>query len=213
LPEEIKKMKKLLFTMLFPAAFMNAAHAQQLANTYWAAYDQASIFSLFWRFDNTFVSYSTDDVIYTPVSSYSENGNVFDIVDLDSVNCAFSDTGHYNFILEDDTLIFTLLSETCITRSDYMLYHYFVRIHAGIENVKPVSQVEVYPNPFCNELTVKGSNEIMQLALYDISGRVLLYESFSESIKVNTENLERGIYFYEVRHKNGVIKKGKIEKS
>ena len=76
----------------------------------------------------------------------------------------------------------------------------------------------LYPNPFNYELkvTLEGNN-FCDIILYDLTSRILMKQSFSNSISINTEQLARGIYIYEVRNNSGgsggVIKKGKVMKN
>ncbi|MEP7169859.1 MAG: T9SS type A sorting domain-containing protein [Bacteroidota bacterium] len=71
----------------------------------------------------------------------------------------------------------------------------------------------LFPNPFTNtiNLTVK-TNELSEITLYDITSRKLLQQKFTSSISLNTDQLAKGIYLYEVRNKNGIIKNGKVVK-
>ncbi|MFI5219893.1 MAG: T9SS type A sorting domain-containing protein [Bacteroidia bacterium] len=69
-----------------------------------------------------------------------------------------------------------------------------------------------YPNPFSSFLSIKGTNQNGEIILYDITSRKLLQQKFTNSISLNTEQFAKGIYLYEVRNKNGVIKKGKVVK-
>lgn len=71
----------------------------------------------------------------------------------------------------------------------------------------------VFPNPFENKIniTVKG-NELLEVSLYDVTSRKIFNQSFANSTTINTEQLAKGIYLYEVRNKSGVIKKGKVVK-
>lgn len=75
------------------------------------------------------------------------------------------------------------------------------------------NKMSISPNPFTNELTIKtNSNELLEIILYDIVSRKLLEKEFTSSVSINTEQLAKGIYIYEVKNKNGVIKKGKVVK-
>lgn len=75
------------------------------------------------------------------------------------------------------------------------------------------NQVVFYPNPFLDKINITTkSNELAEVKLFDVTGRKIFHQSFKNSISVNTEQLAKGIYLYEVRHKNGVIKKGKVVK-
>jgi len=83
----------------------------------------------------------------------------------------------------------------------------------GIEEQTANGEAKIYPNPFNDKLTVRNiENELSEILLYDIGSRKLLQQSFTNSSSINTEQLEKGIYLYELRNKNGVIKKGKVVK-
>ncbi len=71
----------------------------------------------------------------------------------------------------------------------------------------------VFPNPITDNLIVNIDNyELTEIILYDLSSRKLLQQTFTNSTTVNTEQLAKGMYFYIVRNRNGVIKTGKVIK-
>lgn len=74
-------------------------------------------------------------------------------------------------------------------------------------------KISISPNPFTDKIniTVK-TNELLEVSLYDVTSRKIFNQSFTTSTTINTEQLAKGIYLYEVRNKDGVIKKGKVVK-
>ncbi len=71
----------------------------------------------------------------------------------------------------------------------------------------------VFPNPFNSTLNIFiGDHEDGELIIYDLVSKRLLLQKFAGAISLNTEQFANGIYLYEVRNQNGVIKKGKIVK-
>ena len=73
--------------------------------------------------------------------------------------------------------------------------------------------VNVFPNPFSNHLTFTFSdNKQITVSLYDFLGQQILRQTFTNSAKINTEQLADGIYFYELRNANGEVKNGKVLK-
>lgn len=73
--------------------------------------------------------------------------------------------------------------------------------------------ISLYPNPFLNELIVKSDNlNPKELILYDITSSKILQNEFTNSFSINTEQLAKGIYIYEVREKYGVLAYGKVVK-
>jgi len=75
------------------------------------------------------------------------------------------------------------------------------------------SQVQIYPNPFDEKLTVtvRGSEQC-EVTLFDITSRVLLHERFLNSVFLNTGWLAKGVYLYEVKDVKGTLKQGKVVK-
>ncbi len=110
-----------------------------------------------------------------------------------------------------------VLQLTCFTQDGQTLYPDTLTncpLITGVGNIYPESFLStVSPNPFTNELSVATKrNEISEIILYDIASRILLRQKFINSVSLNTEQLAKGLYLYEVRSKNGVIKKGKVVK-
>jgi len=79
------------------------------------------------------------------------------------------------------------------------------------ENIS--SAWNVFPNPFDNRLNITVSNNTLsEIFFYDIASRKLLQQKFTNSVSLNTEQLAKGLYLYEVRNENGFCKKGKVVK-
>jgi len=75
------------------------------------------------------------------------------------------------------------------------------------------SSFQIYPVPFSDRLTFAFSDEEQRtVALYDLSGRLILQQSFTHSTTFNTEHLAGGIYFYELSNPKGIVKTGKVIK-
>ena len=69
----------------------------------------------------------------------------------------------------------------------------------------------IFPNPIANKLNVQTNNyEQAEIILYDLSSRKLLQQTFTNTTTINTEQLAKGMYLYEVRNRNGIIKNGKV---
>ncbi|MCW3105342.1 MAG: hypothetical protein JWO09_3782 [Bacteroidetes bacterium] len=89
-------------------------------------------------------------------------------------------------------------------------------ISVGIDEAPSQSamQAVVYPNPFTGQLriSVESTQEPAEVILYDLTSRRVMYESFTSSVILNTEQLAKGIYIYQVRTGNTVLKSGKVIK-
>ncbi len=83
----------------------------------------------------------------------------------------------------------------------------------GIEEQKINDILKIYPNPFTDKVNITISdNGLSEFILFDIASKKIFNQSFKNSISINTEQLPKGIYLYEVRNKNEVIEKGKVVK-
>ena len=86
----------------------------------------------------------------------------------------------------------------------------------------PVTSVEiskteiakVYPNPATGLLTVETgltSTRNIMLRIIDLQGRIVLSHSMSQSKEqIHVENLQQGIYIYDLKQGNETLNKGKI---
>jgi hypothetical protein len=71
----------------------------------------------------------------------------------------------------------------------------------------------IAPNPFSEKLNITANNNTLsEIILYDIASRKLLHQKFTSSVTLNTDQLAKGIYIYEVRSNEGVVKIGKVVK-
>lgn len=107
-----------------------------------------------------------------------------------------------------------LQGKTCqLGLNNYIEYNNYCS-NTGIQTVSQMkNSINIFPNPVFEQLNISSnSNELFELSLCDITARKLISKSFVNSISINTEHLAKGIYLYEVRNKNGVIKKGKVVK-
>lgn len=85
--------------------------------------------------------------------------------------------------------------------------------NVSIYNVYSNISVSVFPNPLTNKLNIiSNSDEKIEVVLSDIAGRIVHQEAFSSSLSMNTEQLAKGTYLYELRNKNGIVKIGKVVK-
>ncbi|MEI6487456.1 MAG: T9SS type A sorting domain-containing protein [Bacteroidota bacterium] len=83
----------------------------------------------------------------------------------------------------------------------------------GINDNRSKTKINIYPCPFSNTLNIQLNDaEPAEITVYDITSRKLLQQSVTGSTTLNTEQLANGIYIYELRNKNRMIKNGKLIK-
>jgi hypothetical protein len=84
----------------------------------------------------------------------------------------------------------------------------------GLADHKTEPEISFYPNPFNNEIKiVMTGNEPAEIIFYDIASRELLRQQFTSSILLSTESFAKGIYLFDVKSRNEVIKRAKVVKN
>jgi hypothetical protein len=107
----------------------------------------------------------------------------------------------------------TLITLQIIQDTVNFTYYDLCNLTQFNEILNSKSCLSVFPNPVTDKLTITSkTNEPLEITLFDLTSRKLLQQQFTNSTSINTSNLSKGIYIYELRNKNGVIKKGKVIK-
>jgi hypothetical protein len=72
------------------------------------------------------------------------------------------------------------------------------------ENV--ANKVSIYPNPTSDVLNIStNSNDLSELTVKDISGKIVLSQKFNTKITINIENYSKGIYLIDVKNNLGTV--------
>lgn len=80
--------------------------------------------------------------------------------------------------------------------------------HSDIEEGNAVD-VDVFPNPFTNQLYVQTSTKVLATRLYDATGSLLMNSSH---LVLNTVDLPAGMYWVEIESREGAIARQKVLK-
>jgi hypothetical protein len=84
---------------------------------------------------------------------------------------------------------------------------------SGIESSNSYELIAIYPNPFTSELKIYSKlNEHSILFIYDCFGQLVMRQTCTNNNSINTEQLNEGLYFYELRNENGILSSGKLVK-
>ena len=84
---------------------------------------------------------------------------------------------------------------------------------SGIETLNSDELSAIAPNPFTSELRINyKSNEQLALSIYTSSGHKIMCREISPSDLIATEELAKGLYFYELSDEKGILSSGKIVK-
>jgi len=91
--------------------------------------------------------------------------------------------------------------------SDYWVVKLAPDTATGIDEIKTLGGITVYPNPASSSITVKSEElRVMskELKVTDVYGRVVYKEMLTASeTKIDVSKWSAGVYFYEVREANG----------
>ena len=84
---------------------------------------------------------------------------------------------------------------------------------SGIETLNSDELSAIAPNPFTSELRINcKSNEQLALSIYNCFGDKIMRREISDSDLIDTEELAKGLYFYELSDEKGILSSGKIVK-
>jgi photosystem II stability/assembly factor-like uncharacterized protein len=76
-------------------------------------------------------------------------------------------------------------------------------------NETPSLTVNIQPNPFSDHLNLShNSHDMLTFKLFDESSRVLVNQSFTSMLLLNTSSFSRGIYFYSITNNQGSLSNG-----
>ncbi len=185
-----------------------------------------------WTCDNIGAYFS--DTLITGINNYfplpytpqinNLAGTVFDTLNWTLVSGEFLATGGEKFLIignyDNDAI-----TNPVITNAGGLQHNCFVYIEdvsiaqipqcsTGINEPQESKSVSIFPNPMSDKIHINlNKNEYAEILIYNIAAQILLRKSFIHSATLSTEQLSKGIYFYEVRNINGVIGKGKVVKN
>jgi hypothetical protein len=85
------------------------------------------------------------------------------------------------------------------------------QVTTGLDENQQVS-IEVFPNPASDIMSIRGlkNNQVADIRLYDQLGKMVVSERLRNNNKLSIENLQNGIYFYELYAKEEKLKSGKL---
>ena len=72
--------------------------------------------------------------------------------------------------------------------------------------------VKIYPNPFTESISVQANEKTLEFILYDISLKKVAYMQVIGNATLSLNHLDKGIYLYELRQGDEVLRKGKMIK-
>src|SRR5690606_1053926 len=163
------------------------------------------------------VEYTYDGMNNIPQMLYSEwdNGSWVGEAKADityDVNVKFSDILFVSDELEDiivyskpTNVIYSYMNNGNWEQEDNVNFYYSEFILSGVKN--PVSnQVKTYPNPASDYVMMDLQTQATELRVFDMKGSEQIRQRVdSNQVKVNTSQLEAGVYFYTLSTEQGTL--------
>lgn len=192
-------MKRVLLTGICIVCICLTSRAQNVANTFWLGYDTTDTPDLYWHFTSDSLYFSTDNVNWQIVSTFTENASLLNITDVPTPPPYCGGTGIYTKSFSGDTLWLTIVNDTCSSRVDYITTHYFVNTLTGIDDPNPNLVFTISPNPTDGIFNVKSAITPEKISVADISGRIILEVcNTSNTSTLDLTTFPPGIYFVRV---------------
>jgi hypothetical protein len=198
-------MKKKITLILVIIALNNISAFAQILTKTWAVYNSSSgaLFKYF-HFEDDTLSFSVNNITFTQSATYQENGNNFTIVDLGASACP-GVQGNYTFSIQNDTLDFTLVSDTCSsTRKTVIADFYWVSLTTGIPSLNQSTKINIFPNPITNGIVHLNIEENLKhkclISIFNSNGATVFNEYIStpSTNEINLKNISPGIYLIKV---------------
>ena len=201
-------MNKLLASLLC-CFLISSITAQQLQHTSWKTVTKGGT--------DTNIVIATADTLYLngPTGSnlvtalFEENGNTILIRDLSGpVSCVNPDTGHYSFNISNDTLVFSLIYDSCGSRAFVLDGAVLWRNNfptATIETRFNESLLSVFPNPSNGQITIiTEENGIMEIR--NPGGKIVCKTSITKGRSTWDTQLSDGIYILLYKSKTNLVR-------
>tara|TARA_B100000809_G_C14834531_1_gene422338 strand:+ start:266 stop:631 length:366 start_codon:yes stop_codon:yes gene_type:complete len=107
---------------------------------------------------------------------------------------------------------------TIESNSPKILHGYYPLNHSLLSLTEiGFSEISIYPNPFSQKITLtilKNNSFIKSISIYDLNGKLVLEKEYnSNTINVNLNQYNNGIYFVKIIDNNGNVTAQKIIKS
>lgn len=137
-------------------------------------------------------------------------GNFFDNNQLDSLLLSTDSISCNSFWCPDSNQCWAYyyIDDVCVSEDPLIC-----DLSLGVQLPNRNEGVNLFPNPFNTLVNIQVlGNEVWTMYLYDIASKELIRHTFMGTATINTEQLSKGMYFYELRNSEGTISKGKLMK-
>jgi hypothetical protein len=118
--------------------------------------------------------------------------------------CDISDTGLYIYTINNNTLKFTLLSDSCPSRVETLTLIIFTAVSTEIKEFSEIRGLNIFPNPNSNGIYhINSEMKFEKYFIYDQNGRVVAGETKLSDGIIDIQNQPAGTYYLYVVNENG----------
>lgn len=115
-----------------------------------------------------------------------------------------------------EKFVFLLNSPTATEDSIFLdNFSFSFNASASLNENELANQLNLFPNPFTNKITISSKNEIETITLFNLAGKQLLNYSNINSYEsvLDLENINPGSYFIKIKDRKGIYQTEKIIKT
>ena len=69
-----------------------------------------------------------------------------------------------------------------------------------------LEDVSIYPNPSNGVINIKTSSDVLNVNVFDISGKIVHSTTLNGNLSIDLSQLEKGSYIIELRNSTGIYK-------
>jgi hypothetical protein len=82
------------------------------------------------------------------------------------------------------------------------------QFYAGMDELKGENNVEIYPNPTSDKITIQSESTLNKIELYSVLGdKIQEYLALDKDMEIDMSNYQSGVYFVRVYTENGFSEK------
>ena len=150
--------------------------------------------------------YDSQATLYTMTHNVCLNNGCYDFKIYDSNNdgltSATCDSGSYSLNLQNNTVVVQLTqAESSFGNSNTKN---FCIGNTGLADLTSENQVSIYPNPSATEFNITSKQEILEIEILDLAGKLIVSKANIHSVNYKTDsNLNNGIYLVKIKTENG----------
>lgn len=165
--------------------------------------------------DNFILDSNIDMSVHANLTFFSIENTQVKKVNLDNgnnTNMTFVDVYPANCVTVDD-INYASSAPNWVENniSVYTTTPCFVGNTTGVENIENDYKLNVYPNPFINNIRIESAKEISRIKIINYLGKTVVDETFVQNA-LGTNTLNSGIYFLQIHYKDSQVKTLKIQK-